>query len=153
MADPERPLLLAIVIWFGSLKFMSLGYDYDMILLPPRHPMDHDYELSQHGGALRQYHRSHRARTARRRHDQHSHHPRSMEGDSMIRPGVPRPDVHTTSLIEDLRGMSLAMGETPVGYPVILLSGVTPPVRARSDSPMTETTPPRTFPYGLNMAA
>jgi hypothetical protein len=25
-------------IWFRSLKFMSLGIDYDMVLLPPRHP-------------------------------------------------------------------------------------------------------------------
>jgi hypothetical protein len=46
MADPERPLPLATVIWFGSLEFMSLGYGYDMVLLPPRHPIDHDYELS-----------------------------------------------------------------------------------------------------------
>jgi hypothetical protein len=32
---------------------MSLGHGYDMILLPPRHPTDGDYELSQPGGALR----------------------------------------------------------------------------------------------------
>jgi hypothetical protein len=35
MADPEHPLPLATVIWFGSLEFMSLGYGYDMVLLPP----------------------------------------------------------------------------------------------------------------------
>jgi hypothetical protein len=58
MADPERPIPLATVIWFGSLEFMSLGYGYDMVLLPPRHPTDEDYELSQPGGALRRYHRS-----------------------------------------------------------------------------------------------
>jgi hypothetical protein len=46
MADPEHPLPLAMVIWFRSLEFMSLGYGYDMVLLPPRHPMDRDYELS-----------------------------------------------------------------------------------------------------------
>jgi hypothetical protein len=28
MADPEHPIPLATVIWFGSLKFMSLGYGY-----------------------------------------------------------------------------------------------------------------------------
>jgi hypothetical protein len=49
MADPERPLLLVTVIWFGSLEFMSLGYGYDMVLLPPRHPTDHNHELSQPG--------------------------------------------------------------------------------------------------------
>jgi hypothetical protein len=62
MADPEHPLPLATVIWFGSLEFMSLGYGYDMVLLPPRHPTDGDHELSQPEGALRQYHRSRRAR-------------------------------------------------------------------------------------------
>jgi hypothetical protein len=45
MADPERPLPLATVIWFGGLEFMSLGHGYDMVL-PPRHPTDEDYELS-----------------------------------------------------------------------------------------------------------
>jgi hypothetical protein len=52
MADPERSIPLATVIWFGSLEFMSLGYGYDMVLLPPRHPTDEDLELSQLGGAL-----------------------------------------------------------------------------------------------------
>jgi hypothetical protein len=46
MTDPERPLPLATVIWFGSLEFMSLGHGYDMVLLPPRHPTDEDHELS-----------------------------------------------------------------------------------------------------------
>jgi hypothetical protein len=49
MVDPERPLPLATVIWFGSLEFMSLGHGYDMVLLPPRHSTDVDYELSQLG--------------------------------------------------------------------------------------------------------
>jgi hypothetical protein len=38
-----------MVIWFGSLEFMSLGHGYDMVLLPPRHPTDGDHELSQPG--------------------------------------------------------------------------------------------------------
>jgi hypothetical protein len=46
MADPERPLPLAIVIWFGNLEFMSLGHGYDMVLLLPRHPTDVDHGLS-----------------------------------------------------------------------------------------------------------
>jgi hypothetical protein len=58
MADPERLLLLATVIWFGSLEFMSLGHGYDMVLLLPRHPTDSDHELSQPRGALRRYRRS-----------------------------------------------------------------------------------------------
>jgi hypothetical protein len=36
------PLRLGTVIWFESLEFMSLGYDYDMVLLPPRAPSDSD---------------------------------------------------------------------------------------------------------------
>jgi hypothetical protein len=61
MADPERPLPLATVIWFGSLEFMSLGHDYDMVLLLPRHLTDKDHELSQPGGALCWYRRSRQA--------------------------------------------------------------------------------------------
>jgi hypothetical protein len=49
MANLECPLSLATVIWFGSLEFMFLGYGYDMVLLPPRHPIDHDHELSLPG--------------------------------------------------------------------------------------------------------
>jgi hypothetical protein len=29
-----------MVIWFRSLEFMSLGFDYDMVLLPSRHSTD-----------------------------------------------------------------------------------------------------------------
>jgi hypothetical protein len=83
MADPERPLPLATVIWFGSLEFMSLGHGYDMVLLPPRHPTDGDHELSQPGGALRRYRRSHQARAAKRWRTQHNHHHRLAEGNSI----------------------------------------------------------------------
>jgi hypothetical protein len=48
------------------LEFMSLGYGYDMVLLPPRHPTDEDYELSQPGGAIHRYRRSRQARATRR---------------------------------------------------------------------------------------
>jgi hypothetical protein len=67
MADPERPLPLATVIWFGSLEFMSLGHGYDMVLLSPRHSIDGDHELSQPGRALRWYRCTRQARAARRR--------------------------------------------------------------------------------------
>jgi hypothetical protein len=46
------------MIWFRSLEFMSLGYGYDMVLLPPRHLTDRDYDLSQRGEALRRHHHS-----------------------------------------------------------------------------------------------
>jgi hypothetical protein len=83
MADPERPLPLATVIWFGSLEFMSLGHGYDMVLLPPRHPTDVDLELSQPEGALRWYRRSRQARAARRRRARHNHRHRLAEGDGI----------------------------------------------------------------------
>jgi hypothetical protein len=83
MADPERPLPLATVIWFGSLEFVSLGHSYDMVLLPPRHPTDGDHELSQPGGALRWYRRSRQACAARRRRAQRNRHHRLAEDDGI----------------------------------------------------------------------
>jgi hypothetical protein len=118
MADPERPLPLATVIWFGSLEFMSLSYGYDMVLLPPRHPTDGDHELSQLGGALRRYHRSRRARAARRRRAQRSHHHRLAGGDGVPRSGAPQLDADTDFLAEDLCRMSLDEGKMPTGHPI-----------------------------------
>jgi hypothetical protein len=46
MANPEHPLPLAMMIWFRSLEFMSLGYGNFMVLLLSTHPIDRDYELS-----------------------------------------------------------------------------------------------------------
>jgi hypothetical protein len=83
MADPERPLPLGMVIWFGSLEFMSFGHGYDMVLLPSRHPTDVDHELSQPGGALRRYRRSRQARAARRRRARRNHSHRLAEGDGI----------------------------------------------------------------------
>ena len=42
MADPVRPLRLGTVVWFGSLEFMTLGHEYDMVLLTPRAPPSDD---------------------------------------------------------------------------------------------------------------
>jgi hypothetical protein len=83
MANPERPLSLATVIWFGSLEFMSLSHGYDMVLLPPRHPTVGDHELSQPGGALRRYRRSHQAHATRRRRAQRNRHQRLAGGDGI----------------------------------------------------------------------
>jgi hypothetical protein len=83
MADPERPLSLATVIWFGSLEFISLGHGYDMVLLLPRHPTDMDHELSQPGGALRRYRRSRQARAIRRRRAWRNHRHHLAEGDGI----------------------------------------------------------------------
>jgi hypothetical protein len=71
----------------------------------------------------------------------------------MLHSGAPRLDPHAASLVEDLRRMSLAAGETPAGCPVIPPSGAMPSAGSRSVSPTAGSMPSRTFPYGLNMAA
>ena len=70
MADPVRPLRLGTVIWFGSLEFMSLGHEYNMVLLTPRAPpTDDDVTHPQPRRRRRPGGRSHRARQARRERD------------------------------------------------------------------------------------
>jgi hypothetical protein len=76
-----------------------------------------------------------------------------MESDTMIHPSAPWPDVHATSLLENLRRMSLATGGMPVGYPVAPPTGAAPLIGERLVSPMAETMPPQTLPYGLNTVA
>lgn len=95
MADPERPMPLGSVIWFGSLKFMYLGYGYDMVLLPPRAPTDSDSSLS-----------------SSRRNRRPSHHGRRSH---RTRRGGPLPHraADTESLARDLSGISLATEGAP----------------------------------------
>ena len=70
MADPVRPLCLGTMIWFGSLEFMSLGYEYDMVLLPPRAPStDDDITHQQPRRRRRPGRRSRHACQARRERD------------------------------------------------------------------------------------
>jgi hypothetical protein len=142
-----------MVIWFESLEFMTLGYGYDMVLLPPRHPTDHDHELSQPGRTLRRYHCSRRARMGRQWHAQCSYHHRLMEGHDVPYSSAPQPDAGTESLGEDLCRMSLAAGKMPTGHPITPPSGVAPLAGSGSVSPAAGTMPPWTFPYGLNTAA
>jgi hypothetical protein len=84
---------------------------------------------------------------------QRSHHHRPEEGDTTLHSGAPQLDPHATSLIEGLRGMSLAADETPAGHPVIPPSAAAPPVGSRAASPTAGSIPPWTFPYGLNTVA
>jgi hypothetical protein len=71
----------------------------------------------------------------------------------MLRSSARQLDAHVASLVEDLRRMSLAAGETPTGCPVIPPSGVAPLVRSRLVSLTVGSMPPWTFPYGLNTTA
>jgi hypothetical protein len=129
---------------------MSLGYGYDMVL-SPRHPTDHDYELSQPGRAVRRYRRSRRARTARRRSSQCSHHHRLTGGDGVPHSGAPQSDADIESLGKDLCRMSLTAGKMPMGHPITPSSGATsPPPGLGSTSLAVGTMPPWALPYGLN---
>jgi hypothetical protein len=133
---------------------MSLGYGYDMVLFLPRHPTNHDYELSQLGGAVRRYRCSRRARTTRRRRAQRSNHHRLIGGDGVPRSGAPQSDADTESLGKDLCRMSLTAGKMPTGHPITPPSGVAPPLPGLgSASLVVGTMPPWTLPYGLNTAA
>jgi hypothetical protein len=152
MADPERLLPLATVIWFGSLEFMSLGHNYDMVLLPPRHPTDGDHELSQPGGALRRYRRSRQARAVRRGRAQRNCRHRLVEGDGIPRSGASQPDADTDFLTEDLCGMSLAEGKMPTGSPIAPPPGAAPPSPS-STTPTPGTMPLSAFPFGLDSVA
>jgi hypothetical protein len=127
MADPERSLLLAIVILFGSLEFMSLGHGYDMVLLPPRHPTDEDHELPQPRGALCRYRRSRQARAARRQQARCNLRHRLAEGDGIPRSSASQPDADTDFLTKDLCRLSLAKGKMPIGSPIALPPSAVPP--------------------------
>jgi hypothetical protein len=152
MADPERPLPLATVIWFGSLEFMSLGHGYDMVLLPPRHPTEGDYELSQPRGALRRYRCSCLACAARRRRAQRNRCHRLAEGDGIPRSGASQPDTDTDFLTEHLCRMSFIEGKMPTGSPIALPPGATPP-SPNSTTLACGTTPSSTFLFGLDLNA
>ena len=126
MADPMRPMRLGTVIWFGSLELMSLGCEYDMVLLTPRAPpTDDDTMHQQPKRRLRPGHRSRRARQARRGWN----HPDTAQaqGDALRSAGTPCPAVGTESLVGDLSSLSLGKGKTPV---------------ACSDAPSSSSAPP-----------
>ena len=111
MADPVRPLYLGMVSWFGSLEFMSLGYDYDKVLLPPRAPStDDDITHQQPRRGRRSSRRSRHARQVQRGQD----HPDTARahGGAPRSAGTPCPAVGTRSLVGDLTCLSLDMGET-----------------------------------------
>jgi hypothetical protein len=152
MADPERPLPLATVIWFGSLEFMSLGHSYDMVLHPPRHPTGEDYELSQPRGALRRYRRSRQARAARRRRARRNRRHHLTEGGGTPRSGTSQPDANPDFLIEGLCRMGLAKGKMPTKKSAAPPSSETPPLPGPT-TPARATTSPSAFPFGLDLVA
>ena len=153
MADPVRLLRLGTVIWFGGLEFMSLGHEYDMVLLTPRAPpTDGDVTHRQPRRRRCPGGRSRRARQARREQD---HHNATRIQDGMPLPTVIlRPAVGTGSLAGDLSSLSLDEGKTPVAHgdaqsPSSAPSLPEEPVSAKQ-SPATV---PSSYPFGLRNAA
>ena len=115
MADPVRPLRLGTVIWFGSLEFMSLGHEYDMVLLTPRAPpTDGDVTHRQPRRRRRPCGRSRRARQARREHD-HLDATR-IQGGTPLTADILRPAIGAGSLAGDLSSLSLDKGRSPVTH-------------------------------------
>ena len=126
MADPVRPLRLGTVIWFESLEFMSVGYEYDMVLLPPRAPStDGDITHQQPRRGRRLSRRSRRARQARRERN----HPNTaqVQGDAPCSTSLPHPTVGAESLAGDLSSLSLGKGKAPVARSDALPSSSAPP--------------------------
>jgi len=132
---------------------MSLGYQYDMVLLPPRAPSDNDSSLQRPRHGRRPGHRSRRARRARRK--QISPNSSMRNGDNApYSSGNPQPATGTTSLTRDLSSMSLAARGVPAARNDAPSTSFAPPppeeLTSSVQGPATASSP---FPYGLNNAA
>jgi len=153
MADPIRPLRLGMVIWFGSLEFISLGQEYDLVLLPPRAPRADDGVAHQQPGRRRHPgRRSRHARQPRREHD----HPDTArpQGDMPRSVGIPCPAVGTRSLVGDLSGLSLGRGKTPVTRSdAPSSSSAPPPPEEPTTAEQGPAMAPSPYPFGLRNAA
>ena len=112
MADPVQPLRLGTIVWFGSLEFISLGHEYDMVLLPPRaSSTDDDATHQQPARRRRSGQRSRCNRQARCVRDRLNI--TQDQGDAPRTAGFPHPAVGTESLAGDLSSLSLGERETP----------------------------------------
>ena len=92
---------------------MSLGCEYDMVLLTSRVPLtDNDTTHQQPRRRRRPGHRTHHARQARSGRD----HPDTtqVQGNDPHSTSIPYPAVGTESLAGDLSSLSLGKGKTPV---------------------------------------
>ena len=149
MADPVRPLRLSTVIWFRGLEFMSLGHEYDMVLLTPRAPpTDDDVTHRQPRRRRRPGGRSRRAHQARREQD----HPDAMriQGGTPLPADILRPAVGTGSLAGDLSSLSLDEGKMPVAHGDAQSPSSAPPLPEEPVSAeQSLATAPSPYPFGL----
>ena len=153
MVDPVRPLRLSTVIWFGSLEFISLGCEYDMVLLTPRAPpTDDDVMHKQPRHRRRPGRCSRRARQARR--EQNHPNTAQVQGNAPRPTSFPCPAVGAESMAGDLSSLSLGKGKTPVARSDALPSSFAPP--PPEESTPTERSPamaPSPYPFELSNAA
>eukprot|EP00267_Zea_mays_P043203 XP_020395269.1 uncharacterized protein LOC109940245 [Zea mays] len=154
MANPENPFPLGTVIWFGSLEFMSLGYDYDMVLLPPRHHTDDDYRFSQPGGARplllpwpEEGHPDLRRRPSRRRRRRRNNRNRTAGGASRPAGASGQAD-GADSLVRDLSDVSLAPRTTTATHVASTISPSAPPPAIREVGSTS-----RSLPFGMSNVA
>ena len=153
MADPVRPLRLGTVVWFGSLEFMSLGHEYDMVLLTPRAPPTNDEVTPrQPRRGRRPGDRSRRARQAR--HEQGHPDATRIQGDTSPPANILRPAVGTGSLAGDLSSLSLDKGDLPMARGDAQSSSSAPPL-PEEPAPAEQNleTAPSPYPFGLRNAA
>ena len=154
MADPIRPLRLGTVVWFGSLEFMSLGCEYDMILLTPRAPPAGDDVTHRQPGRRRCVgHRSRHARQARRERD-YSDATRARRC-APHSADIPCLAVGTESLAGDPSSLSLGRGKTPVARSDVPSSSSALPLPEESTQvERSPTVAPSPYLFGLkNIAA
>ena len=154
MADPVRSLHLGTIVWFGSLEFMSLGHEYDMVLLSPRAPStDDDVLHRQPTRGRRPCRRSRQARRAPRGRV----HPNTtqVQNADLCSTGIPYPAAGTKSLHGDLSGLSLDRGKGPVAHSdAPSSSSVPPPPKEPALAEQSLATAPSPYPFGLtNVAA
>ena len=154
MADPVRPLRLSTVVWFGSLEFMSLGFEYDMVLFTPRAPpTDNDVIRRQPRRRRRQGRRPRHTHQARRGRN----HPDTAQtqGDVPRLAGIPCPAVGTRSLVGDLSSLSLDKGKMLVECDDAPSSSSTPPLpEETTPAEQSPATAPSPYSFGLrNVAA
>jgi hypothetical protein len=141
MAGFHHPLTLVTVIRFGSLEFMSLGIEYDMVLLPPGPLANTQERLSVH------------PRLSRRRRQRRSNHNCVTRGTPCADEALGLAD-DIDSLARDLADVSVTHGAssatraspttTLLAPPLIVWGALVPPAphAMGQDAPASPDLPP-----------
>ena len=115
MANPVRPLRLGTIVWFGSLEFLSLGHECDMVLLSPRAPSTDDDVTHQQPTRERRLGR-HSGQPPQAPRGQYHPGTAQVQNNDLRSTGIPYPTAGTGSLRRDLSGLSLDRGKVPMAH-------------------------------------